>query len=120
MEFTVYHRRIVMTYYPELGLSSAQVAGAVAEAALHDLRVNLFSFSGFPQIEVSGDPGGLFTVVLHWNKASSAQFQLSEAEARVAVKKFTSGAGYDPVIFDKAQKAVLDLEGKASRYPTVS
>lgn len=63
-----------MTYFPELGLSSAQVAGAVAEAAVHDLRVNNFTFSGFPQIDVSGDPGGSFTVVLRWNKASSTQF----------------------------------------------
>jgi hypothetical protein len=125
MEFTVYQtisisRRNLMTYYPDLELSSCQVAGAVAEAALHDLRVNLFTFPGFPQIEVSGDPGGFFTVVLRWNKASSAQFQLSQAEAESAVKKFTSGAGYDPVIFDKVQKAVLDLEGKASRYPAAS
>lgn len=109
-----------MTYFPELGLSSAQVAGAVAEAAVHDLRVNNFTFSGFPQIDVSGDPGGSFTVVLRWNKASSTQFQLSEAEARAAVEKFTSGAGYDPAIFDKVQRAVAELEGKASRYPTMS
>ena len=109
-----------MTYFPELGLSSPQVGGAVAEAALHDLRVNNFGFSGFPQIDVSDDPDGSFTVVLRWNKISSMPFHLSKAEARAAVKKFTSGAGYDPVIFDKVQKAVSDLEGKAYRYPTMS
>ena len=108
-----------MTYYPELGLSSAQVAGAVAEAALHDLRVNLFSFHGFPQIEVSGDPGGLFTVVLSWKKHASMQFQLSEAEAKAAVKKFTSGTDYDPAIFNKVQRALAELETKASRYRTI-
>ena len=107
-----------MTYFPELGLSSAQVAGAVAEAAVHDLRVNNFGFPGFPQIEVSGDPIGSFTVVLSWKKASSTQFQLSEAEARAAVKKFTSGAGYDPAIFNRVQEALAELEGKESRYPT--
>jgi hypothetical protein len=107
-----------MTYYSDLGISSCQVAGAVAEAAIHDLRVNLFSFPGFPQIEVSGDPGGLFTVVLSWKKHASMQFQLSEAEAKAAVKKFTSGAGYDPAIFKKVQGALIELEGKASRYPT--
>jgi hypothetical protein len=109
-----------MTYYPDLGFSDCQVAGAVAEAAIHDLRVNLFTFPGFPQIDISGKLDGSFTVVLHWYKVSSVKFQLSQAEAQAAVKKFTSGAGYDPVIFDKAQKAVLDLEGKASRYPTAS
>ena len=109
-----------MTYYSDLGFSDCQVAGAVAEAALHDLRVNNFTFSGFPQIDVSGDPGGSFTVMLRWNKASSTQFQLSEAEAKAAVKKFTSGAGYDPAIFNRVQEAVAELEGKASRYRAVS
>jgi hypothetical protein len=70
--------------------------------------------------EVSGDPGGFFTVVLRWKKASSVRIQLSEAEAASAVKKFKSRTGYDPGIFDKVQKALLDLEGKASLYPTVS
>jgi hypothetical protein len=107
-----------MTYYPELGLSSSQVAGAVAEAAIHDLRVNLFSFPGFPQIEVFGDPGGFFTVVLSWKKLASVQFQLSQAEAKSAVHKFTSRTGYDSAIFKKVQEALVDLETKASRYPT--
>jgi hypothetical protein len=84
------------------------------------LRVNNFGFSGFPQIEVSGDPRGFFTVVLRWHKASSTQFQLSEAEAKSTVKMFTSGAGYDPVIFNRVQEAVAELEGKASRYRAVS
>ena len=109
-----------MTYYTDLGFSDSQVAGAVAEAAVHDLRVNNFGFHGFPQIEVSGDPGGFFTVVLRWHKASSTQFQLSEAEAKAAVKKFTSGAGYDPAIFNRVQESLVELEGKASRYPAVS
>jgi hypothetical protein len=34
-----------MTYYPDLELSSCQVAGAIAEAAIHDLRVNNFTGS---------------------------------------------------------------------------
>jgi hypothetical protein len=109
-----------MTYYSELGFSDCQVAGAVAEAALHDLRVNRFTFPGFPQINVSDDLDGCCTVVLRWHKASSTQFQLSEAEAKAAVKKFTSGSGYDPAIFNRVQEALAELEGKASRYPAVS
>ena len=104
-----------MTYYTDLGFSDSQVAGAVTEAALHDLCVNNFGFPGFPQIEVSGDPDGTFTVVLRWNKAASMRFQLSEAEACAAVKKFKTGTGYDPILFDKVQKAVLDHEEKAAR-----
>ena len=107
-----------MTYYTDLGFSDSQVAGTVAEAAIHDLRVNNFGFPGFPQINMSNGPGDSFTITMRWTKAASAQFQLSVADAKSAVDKFTSSAGYDPVIFDKVQKAVLDLEGKASRYPT--
>ena len=109
-----------MTYYSDLGFSDCQVAGAVAEAAIHDLRVNLFSFPGFPQIEVSGEPGASFTVVLRWKKISSVPFQLSKAEASAAVKKFRSGTGDDSALFEKVQRAVAELEGKASRYPAVS
>ncbi len=108
-----------MTYDPDLGFSSVQVAGAVAEAAMHDLRVNLFKFPGFPQIDVSDDPDGSFTIVLSWKKTSSVQFQLSKAEAKSAVKKFTSETGYDPVIFKKVQGALAELEGKASRYRSI-
>jgi hypothetical protein len=58
--------------------------------------------------------------VLRRHKASSTQFKLSQAEAKSAVKKFRSGTGYDPAIFDKVQRALTELEGKASRYPAVS
>ena len=104
-----------MTYYIDLGFSDSQVADAVAEAAVHDLRVNDFGFPGFRQIEVFCDPIGFFTVVLSWKKAASMQFQLSEAEARAAVEKFTSGAGYDPANFNKVQEALVGLERKATR-----
>jgi hypothetical protein len=109
-----------MTYYCDLGFSDCQVAGAVAEAAMHDLRINHFSFPGFPQIDVSGALDGSYTVVLRWKMIPSVQFQLSQAEAKSAVKKFMAGTGHDPAIFNKVQKALVDLEGKASRYPTVS
>jgi hypothetical protein len=107
-----------MTYYTDLGFTDCEVAGAVAAAAIHDLRINHFSFPGFPQIEVTGAPDGSFTIVLCWKLTALAQFQLSQAEAKVAAKKFRSRAGYDSTIFDKVQKALLDLEGKASRYPS--
>jgi len=109
-----------MTYYPDFGFSDCQVAGAVAEAAIHDLRINHFIFSGFPQIDVSSDPGSFFTVVLCWKQTASTRFQLSEAEAKSAAKKFRSRAGYGPAIFNKVQDALADLENKVSRYPTVS
>ena len=100
-----------MTYSPALGFSYCEVAGAVAEAAIHDLRVNLYSFSGFPQIYVSRKSDNVFNVVLTW-KTYETQFQLSKAEARVAVQKFKSGTGFETSIFDRTQKALSALEGQ--------
>jgi hypothetical protein len=108
-----------MTYYGDLGFSDCQVAGAVAEATLHDLRANV-GFPGFPQIDVSDDPDGSFTVVLRWNKISSTPVHLSKAEARAAVKKFRCRAKHDQAFLDKVQKAVFDLEIKAPRYTAAS
>ena len=104
-----------MTYLPEFGSSCSQVAGAVAEAALYDLRENFLDLSGFPQIEVSDAPGASFTVVLRWKKISSVPFHLSKAEASAAVKKFRSRTGYDRAFLDKVQRPLAELEGKVSR-----
>ena len=54
-----------MTYYTSDKFSSSEVAGAVAEAALHDLRVNLFTFSGFPQIHVAEPVEDIFKITLN-------------------------------------------------------
>ena len=53
-----------MTYFPKEGFSSCEIAGAVAEAAIHDLRVNLFTFNGFPQIHVADPKEDIFKISL--------------------------------------------------------
>jgi hypothetical protein len=103
-----------MTYYTKQRISSCQIAGAVAEAALHDLRVNLFTFSGFPQILVSNLVDSVFTISLSWND-NSETFELTMAEAIAAVKKFKSKAGHDESIFERVQKSLASLEAKVSR-----
>jgi hypothetical protein len=90
-----------------------QIAGAVAEAAVVDLRVNLFNYSGFPQIHVSCHSDDMFSVALSW-ETYETQFQLTDAEAKIAVAKFKSGTGYERSIFDKVQEALATLEGKVS------
>lgn len=103
-----------MTFYPNLGFSNCELAGAVAEAAVHDLRDNLFSFSGFPQIKVSRDEEDVFSVVLSWNGDANVKFLLSKTEAKAAAKKFKDKSGFDCVIFDRVQEALAQLEGRAS------
>ena len=89
------------------------VAGAVAEAAIHDLRVNLFTYSGFPQIDVSCVADGVFDVTLSW-KTFETSFSLTDAEATIAAKTFKAGTGYERSIFDKVQSALAKLDGKVA------
>ena len=58
--------------------------------------------------------------MLSWTKTASVQFELSHAEMKSAMKKFKAGTGDDPAIFNKVQRALVDLEDKASRYSTAS
>ena len=106
-----------MTYFSKDKFSSCEVAGAVAEAAIHDLRANLFSFSGFPQIEVLDPIDNVFTIKLTWNSSSESQvfFELTRAEAKTAVKKFKIGKGFDETIFDRVQSALAKLESKTKQ-----
>lgn len=85
-----------------------EIAGAVAEAALKDLRVNLFRFSGFPQIHISELRNDVFIVTMTW-LGKKESFNLTYAEAKQAVKKF-KGKEYDSVIFDRVQEAIAKLE----------
>jgi hypothetical protein len=104
-----------MTYYPHLELSSNTLAGAVAEAALHDLQVNNFTFPGFPQISVKSSDAKIFTVTLTWlTPDKSVSFDLTATEAKTAVKRFHQKKGYDPAIFPKVQDALVKLEGAVS------
>ena len=104
-----------MTYYTRDKFSSSEVAGAVAEAALHDLRVNLFTFSGFPQIHVAEPVEDIFKITLSWidTKESSISIELSRSEAKSAAHKFQNKQGFDRAIFAKVQDALAKLEGKS-------
>lgn len=95
--------------------SNCEVAGAVAEAALHDLRVNLFAFSGFPQILVDHPVNDMFKISLIWSEGgvSTVSIELTKAEAKASVKMFRDKQGYNKVIFDRIQEAIANLEYKS-------
>ena len=100
-----------MTYFTD-GFTSATLAGAVAEAAAHDLRVNNFTFPGFPQITVSDPIDDVFNIALSWNASSesSVSFELTYTEAKIAAKIFKADEGLDRAIFKRVQSALSDLE----------
>lgn len=107
------------TFYPKQGVSSCEIAGAVALAALHDLRVNLFTFAGFPQISVSEAPNAMFTITLSWSsktgKKSSVTFDLAEKVAFAAANRFKKEHTYDSNIFESIQNALVELERESAR-----
>lgn len=105
-------------FYSTLNMTSAEIAGAVAEAALHDLRVNNFSFGGFPQIHVKADKFHNFSITLAWAEFT-ASFTLTKEETKAAVKKFRSEEGFDRAIFDRVQIALATVERAYLSRPAV-
>lgn len=100
-------------------ISRCEIAGAVAAAALYDLRVNLFTFPGFPQIRVIEASDSEFTVFLSWaerdGKSNEIAFQISRKDAFAAAKKFKQSSAHDDALFESVQKALAELEGKAGQ-----
>ncbi|TAA12456.1 hypothetical protein EA658_09895 [Pseudoxanthomonas winnipegensis] len=109
-----------MVYYLPEQISSAEIAGAVAECLLEDLRVNGLGISGLPQIFIPSimDRKAPFTVTLAWKVDAHGEtvtraFEMTMTEAKAAVKKFKAKTGYDRALFERVQKAIAKLEGLA-------
>lgn len=99
--------------YQGLSFSSVHLAGAVAEAVLHDLRVNHLAIRGFPQIDVeTNGPISTFYVMLSWN-STVVKFEISRAEAKSATDDFKKKKQFSPELFKHVQKALAHLESIA-------
>ena len=92
------------------GISSGDIGGAVAEAVLHDIRVNGLGLLGFPQIHVKRAGNDGFAIRIQF-ESNSRTFEISNAEALRSVKMMKSERGYNPEIFDRVQHAAACLEG---------
>jgi len=102
------------TYYSTKQVSTCEIAGAIVLCALHDLRVNLFRFGGFPHIVVVDAEDGNFNVTISVNdeKTVEEKFSLTCDEAFNAAKAFKKkNATYDPRIFDRVQTALARVVG---------
>lgn len=94
-------------------VSTCEIAGAVALCAIHDLRVNLFRFGGFPQITIEQVEAGVnVRISVEGKSPSEASFILNREEAIAAAKAFQrSQSGHDSAIFDRVQKALAFVVG---------
>lgn len=101
------------TFYQNKGVSTCEIAGAVALCAVHDLRVNLFRFGGFPQIVVRDTEKEFqVTISIKDEPAREASFCLSRDEAFKAAKQFKSQTtSHDVTIFDRVQDALARVVG---------
>ncbi|WP_423194613.1 hypothetical protein [Cupriavidus sp. H18C2] len=108
------------TYYTTANVSTCDIAGAVAAAAIHDLTVNNFTFPGFPQILITESDDETFNVELSFERRGQralVMLTLKRKEAFATAKHFTKNMGskHDPNIFERVQTALAELEGRISR-----
>lgn len=91
-----------------------QVVGAVAEAMIHDLRVNNFTFSGFPHIDIEYQKNDIFKIRLNIesNGKKETFFELSYSEAKAAAMMFSKNKRIDKKIFKRVQFSLIALEAK--------
>lgn len=101
-----------ISYRPE-NLSTCEIAGAVALCAVHDLRVNLFRFGGFPHIVVVEEGEGFkVTIAIHDDKVIEDTFLLTREEAFSAARSFKRpGSEFNPAIFDRVQASLARVVG---------
>lgn len=103
-------------YFKKEGVSSCEIVGAIALAALHDLHVNNFAFDGFPQISLFDAPENKFHVILslsnHDGMTISAKFELDQTTALNAAKLFQKKHIYDQALIAHIQIAIVELESK--------
>jgi hypothetical protein len=93
-------------------ISSCEVSGFIASIVLHDLKVNLFTFSNFPEVVVDWDNSEFF-VRLKIGGYSTPALAVSYDDAKKRVEDFRSGVQADQVFIRKVQDLVCDLERHA-------
>lgn len=102
------------TYFTSARFSSCEVGGFVASALLHDLRVNNFTFTNFPEVDVSWDDEH-FYITLKAQGASSSTFSFDFETVKAEVKRFQGKKDVSPQVFDVIQKHAAELEGAVKR-----
>jgi hypothetical protein len=92
-----------------IGVSSGDIGAAIAEAVIHDIRVNGLGIQGFPQITVKHPAKDVFAIRLTFDTYSS-ELTITADEAKRAVAAMKAGRGHDDGIFRRVQDAAVELE----------
>lgn len=95
-------------------VSSGDIGAAIAEAVIHDIRVNGLGIQGFPQITVTHPAKDVFAVRLTFDTYSS-ELTITADEAKRAVAAMKAGRGHDDGIFRRVQDAAVKLEAAHMR-----
>lgn len=89
------------------------IAGAVALAALEDVRVNSVMFPGFPEIHVAERNSSKFEISLRLRTESEVlveTFELSRPEAIAAAQEFQNSPQAQEALMERVQVAMASLE----------
>lgn len=97
-----------------IGVSSGDIGAAIAEAIIHDIRVNGLGIQGFPQITVTHPTKDVFAIRLTFD-AYSSELTITADEANRAVAAMKAGRGHDDGIFRRVQDAAVELEAAHMR-----
>ncbi|MCX7107152.1 MAG: hypothetical protein NTV66_06195 [Methylococcales bacterium] len=106
-----------MTFYTILNITSNQIAGAIAIEALQDMRVNNYTFHGFPSIRVSELHNDIFTVYLSCGKYNEFQVDLTltKNKAITVAKMFEQNKRVGGDFFNKIQESLIKLEFNSTK-----
>ncbi|POP51497.1 hypothetical protein [Zhongshania marina] len=102
------------TYFTSSKFSSCEVGGFVATALIHDLRVNNFTFTNFPEVDIQWDDYN-FHITLKAHGASSSTFSLNYATVKSEVSLFREKKEVSKETFEIIQKHAAELEGAVSK-----
>lgn len=101
-------------YFTSLKLNSCEVGGFVASALIHDLSVNNFTFTNFPEVDVKWDDEQ-FYITLKTEGASSSTFSFNYKTVKNEVSRFRGNKEVSKKVFEIIQKHTAELESATTR-----
>jgi hypothetical protein len=101
-------------YFMNLKFSSCEVGGFVASALIHDLRVNNFTFTNFPEVDVKWDDEQ-FYITLKTEGAISSTFSFDYKTVKNEVYRFRGKKEVSKKVFEIIQKYAAELESATTK-----